>query len=127
MLWNEDARELRNVPVVRKFLQSSDERAVERRFSNKYFKLRTEYEDSQQYYRKLCENARQDSVLGAAGKISKWLESEQGQRHMMLRSYMLQINRIENAIKQSQNEEFSVQLRERADSLKKELVQKAAM
>ena len=46
---------------------------------------------------------------------------------MMLRSYMLQINRIENAIKQSQNEEFSVQLRERADSLKKELVQKAAM
>lgn len=127
MLWNEDARELRNVPVVRKFLQSSDERAVERRFSNEYFKLRTEYEDSQQYYRKLCENARQDSVLGAAGKISKWLESEQGQRHMMLRSYMLQINRIENAIKQSQNEEFSVQLRERADSLKKELVQKAAM
>lgn len=127
MLWNEDARKLRNVPVVRKFLQSSDERAVERRFSNEYFKLRTEYEDSQQYYRKLCENARQDSVLGAAGKISKWLESEQGQRHMMLRSYMLQINRIENAIKQSQNEEFSVQLRERADSLKKELVQKAAM
>ena len=127
MLWNEDARELRNVPVVRKFLQSYDERAVERRFSNEYFKLRTEYEDSQQYYRKLCENARQDSVLGAAGKISKWLESEQGQRHMMLRSYMLQINRIENAIKQSQNEEFSVQLRERADSLKKELVQKAAM
>lgn len=127
MLWNEDARELRNVPVVRKFLQSSDEIAVERRFSNEYFKLRTEYEDSQQYYRKLCENARQDSVLGAAGKISKWLESEQGQRHMMLRSYMLQINRIENAIKQSQNEEFSVQLRERADSLKKELVQKAAM
>lgn len=127
MLRNEDARELRNVPVVRKFLQSSDERAVERRFSNEYFKLRTEYEDSQQYYRKLCENARQDSVLGAAGKISKWLESEQGQRHMMLRSYMLQINRIENDIKQSQNEEFSVQLRERADSLKKELVQKAAM
>lgn len=118
MLWNEDAREMRNVPVVRKFLQSSDEKAEERRFSNEYFKLRTEYEDLQQYYGKLCKNAK-----GNYENISNWLETEEGQRYQMLRSRMLQINRIENAIKQYPNEDFSAQWRETADSLKKELVQ----
>ena len=122
MLWNEDAREMRNVPVARKFLQSSDEKAEERRFSNEYFKLRTEYEELQQYYGKLCKN-----VKGNHENISSWIETEQGQRYMMLRNYMSQINKIENDIKQSQEEAISAQWRERADSMKKELVLKTAM
>jgi len=123
MLWNEDARELRNVPVFRKFIQSSDEKAQEQRFTNEYFKLRTEYEDLQRYYGKLTKNAK-GGALEAADNISKWLDSERGQRYVMLRSYMLQIKRLENAINQSQDDAITSQLREQADSIKKELVNK---
>lgn len=123
MLWNEDAREIRNVPIARKFLQSSDEKAQEQRFTNEYFKLRTEYEDLQRYYGKLTKNAK-GGALEAADNISKWLDSERGQRYVMLRSYMLQIKRLENAINQSQDDAITSQLREQADSIKKELVNK---
>lgn len=123
MLWNEDTREIRNVPIARKFLQSSDEKAQEQRFTNEYFKLRTEYEDLQRYYGKLTKNAK-GGALEAADNISKWLDSERGQRYVMLRSYMLQIKRLENAINQSQDDAITSQLREQADSIKKELVNK---
>lgn len=123
MLWNEDTREIRNVPIARKFLQSSDEKAQEQRFTNEYFKLRTEYEDLQRYYGKLTKNAK-GGALEAADNISKWLDSERGQRYVMLRSYMLQIKRLENAINQSQYDAITSQLREQADSIKKELVNK---
>lgn len=123
MLWNEDAREIRNVPIARKFLQSSDEKAQEQRFTNEYFKLRTEYEDLHRYYGKLTKNAK-GGALEAADNISKWLDSERGQRYVMLRSYMLQIERLENAINQSQDDAITSQLREQADSIKKELVNK---
>lgn len=123
MLWNEDAREIRNVPIARKFLQSSDEKAQEQRFTNEYFKLRTEYENLHRYYGKLTKNAK-GGALEAADNISKWLDSERGQRYVMLRSYMLQIERLENAINQSQDDAITSQLREQADSIKKELVNK---
>lgn len=126
MLWNEDTREIRNVPIARKFLQSSDEKAQEQRFTNEYFKLRTEYEDLQRYYGKLTKNAK-GGALEAADNISKWLDSERGQRYVMLRSYMLKIKRLENAINQSQDDAITSQLREQADSIKKELVNKTQL
>ena len=122
MLWDDEARELRNVPVARKFLQTADEKAIERREANEYFKLREEYEGYKKYVGKLSENERQ-GVLGAKENSSKWAESEQGQRYLMLRPYMLQIKKLEDEIRDSKDETRTSALREWEDRLRKQLIE----
>lgn len=124
MLWDEDARELRNIPIARKFLRTVDEKDKERKATNDYFKLRTEYEDYQKYFRKLNEN-RKLGTPGASENMTKWMASEHGERYKMLEKYMKQINKLEDKIRDSRDEALSSKLRAQIDSMRMQLLDEA--
>lgn len=116
-LWDEDARELRNVPIVSKFLQNVDERAVERRDNNKYFDFREEYEDLQRDYRYVNEQPL-DSITGHADKLSEWLDKPAGRRFLILRDYMKDIDYWHRVAKNAPTE----RMKEQADSMGKDVM-----
>jgi predicted RNA methylase len=121
MLWNEDARELRNVPIVRKFLLSSDGRAVERRFSNEYFKLRDEYEESKKYLRKL-NDLDDDGAFGVADRVSRWLDTEKGTRYYLLDRYFKDLRALQLKMNEETDTEAINLYQQDMDSVKRELV-----
>ena len=123
MLWNEDARELRNVPVVRKFIQSGGERAEERRFSNEFFKLRDEYEESKKYLRKLGE-LDDDGVLGVADRVTKWSETDAGKRYELLDEYFRDLRMYQRELDNEDNDSIRNLIQHDIDSVRHELVQK---
>ncbi|MBQ9077394.1 MAG: hypothetical protein IJY31_06080 [Muribaculaceae bacterium] len=126
MIRNEDVRELRNVPVARKFLQSADERAKERRFSDMYFDLSEEYQESKEYLRKLTKLDR-DGVTGAADRVTRWLGTDAGKRHLKLDREFKRIKRMEREMERAETDETSLKLyRQKMDSLKHELVKMAS-
>lgn len=123
MLWNEDARELRNVPVVRKFIQSGGERAEERRFSNEFFKLRDEYEESKKYLRNLGE-LDDDGVLGVADRVTKWSETDAGKRYELLDEYFRDLRMYQRELDNEDNDSIRNLIQHDIDSVRHELVQK---
>lgn len=100
MLWDADSRELRNVPVVRKFLQNVDERAEERKVSNDYFKYKKEYDAGKIYLRKLTQ-LDDDGAIGAANRVSIWIDSEEGKRFLILKDYFKEIESLQRSAKQA--------------------------
>ena len=112
-LWDEDARELRNVPIINKFVQSVDERAVERRNNNEYFDLREEYEELQQDFRSLNEQPL-DSVSGHAEMLTNWLNTPNGRRYLILRDYIKDVDYWHNIGRNAPTE----RMKERADSMR---------
>lgn len=123
MLWNEDARELRNAPVVRKLIQSSDEKAEERRFSNDYFNLRTEYEESKAYLRKLG-NLDEDGIFGVANRVDRWLDTDAGRRHILLDEYFRELRRYQRELDSEDSDSIRSLIQHDIDSVKHELVHK---
>ena len=122
MLWNEDARELRNVPVLRKFVTQSDESAKMRRLNNDYFKLKEEYDETKDYLKQL-RKLDKDGAMGVADRVSRWAASEAGQRYRLLNSYFKQIDGWQHAIERGTDEQKLSQYQHKVDSLKSELVQ----
>ena len=126
MYWNEDYRELRNVPVLRTVIQSPDERAEERRFNNEYFKLYNEYKESKEYLRKLTALDK-DGVMGAADRVTRWIGSDAGKRHLFLDDSFKWIKELEREMEECESDDY---IRERyeqkIDSVKHELVNKAS-
>lgn len=123
MLWNEDARTLRNVPVARKFLRQSDERAETYKFNNDYFKIKEEYDESKKYLRKLG-TLDNDSIMGVADRVTRWLDSEKGQRYEMMNDYFKELNSYSRAINNEEDEQTLSEMQHDVDSIKRELVQK---
>ncbi len=112
MLWDEEARELRNIPIASKFAQSVDERAIERRTNNEYYDLRGEYEKLQLDFRHV--NAQPlDSVSGHAKKLTDWLDTPDGRRYLILRDYMKDVDYWHGVGKNAPTE----LMKERADSM----------
>ncbi|WP_301345894.1 LPD38 domain-containing protein [uncultured Muribaculum sp.] len=112
-LWDEDARELRNVPIVSKFVQSVDERAVERRNNNAYFDLVDEYDELQRDFRHINEQPI-DSITGHAERLTNWLNTPSGRRFLILRDYIKDVDYWRNIGKNAPTE----QMKERADSMR---------
>lgn len=123
MLWNEDARTLRNVPVARKLLSQSDERAETYKFNNDYFKIKEEYDESKKYLRKLG-TLDNDSIIGVADRVTRWLDSEKGQRYEMMNDYFKELNSYSRAINNEEDEQTLSEMQHDVDSIKRELVQK---
>lgn len=121
MLWNEDARELRNVPVARKFIQSSDERAEERRFSNEYFKLRDQYDESKKYLRELG-NLDDEGAMGVANRVDKWLDTDAGKRYELMDGFFKEVNSYQRALNQENNESIRNLIQHDIDSVRHKLV-----
>ncbi len=126
MYWNEDYRELRNVPVLRTAIQSPDERAEERRFNNEYFKLYNEYKESKEYLRKLTALDK-DGVMGVADRETRWIGSDAGKRYLFLDDYFKELKELEREMEEYESDDYIREIYEQEiDSVKHELVKRAS-
>lgn len=122
MLWNEDARELRNVPVVRKFVQSSNEQAEAQRFSNEYFKIKDEYDKSKKYLRDLGK-LDDEGALGVADRVNRWLDTDVGKRHELLDEFFKEVNSYQRELDKEDNDGIRNLIKHDIDSVKHKLVE----
>lgn len=124
MLWDEDARELRNVPVARKFLQSADERSEERKINNDYFKYKEEYDKGKIYLRKLTELDEGDGVLGKADRVTRWISTEEGNRFETLEEYFKDIEILQQDAKEAETDSILQSINAVITDRKREMAEK---
>lgn len=123
MLWSEDARELRNIPVARKLLTTADEQAKQRRFSNSYFKIREEYEKSKKYLSEL-RGFDKSGAGGVSDRVRRWIDTEAGRRYKLQDKYFKKIRLYQGRMDKEVSDSQLELIRADMDSIKRELVQK---
>lgn len=95
MLWNEDAREVRNVPVVSSFYQTSEERTVDRALNEKYHKALEELES----YNHLMRGYKKEAGKGLfeyAKLYSDLVESNKYNRAEIIKYFKKRVDEIED-------------------------------
>lgn len=120
MLWDEDMREVRNVPVVSRFLTSHDQRSRDMNVNNAYYDLIDEYERTDHAIRGYRKGMRQDAETYGT-KLSELMESDAFMRYQRMHGYKKAIDRLRRAIKKVDPED-AVELERRLYKLKVEMV-----
>ena len=95
MLWNEDAREVRNVPVVSSFYQTSEERTVDRALNEKYHKALDELYS----YNHLMRGYKKEAGKGLfeyAKLYSDLVESNEYKRAEIIKYFKKRVDEIED-------------------------------
>ena len=100
MLWDEDARTWRNVPVVSSFYQVSDERTSGSQVNREYYDVLDEVERTEYLYRGYNKRAKMGSIEYAE-KLNKLINSDVFKRYQKVNSYKKAITKLNEALKQA--------------------------
>lgn len=93
MAFGDEEFDIKKIPVVSSFVTEADDRAEERADRARYRQLKSEYDDLRQYHRRLV-TMPAETVEARAERVSKWLETERGQRFLDMQPFMKQINSV---------------------------------
>ena len=100
MLWDEDARTWRNVPVVSSFYQVSDERTSGSQVNREYYDALDEAEQTEHLYRGYNKRAKMGSIEYAE-KLNELINSDVFKRYQKVNSYKKATTKINEALKQA--------------------------
>lgn len=100
MLWDEDARTWRNVPVVSSFYQVSDERTSGSQINREYYGVLDEAEQTEHLYRGYNKRAKMGSIEYAE-KLNELINSDVFKRYQKVNSYKKAITKLNEALKQA--------------------------
>lgn len=100
MIWNEDQRVTRNIPVVSRFVSSTDERNAFARVNEEYFKFLDEYTITQQRLRGY-ENEADLNVLEYAEKQNLLHNSPAYERYLIMHDTQKEIRELNKLIKET--------------------------
>ncbi len=130
MLWDEDLRQWRNVPVASTFYQEGDERSNGSQLNREYFEYRDEHEDVEHmlsgYKRKIVEKHGKGDTEGEQEYreiLQDFVQSPEFKRYQALHPYVEAVSKCNSALKNLEGEDRK-RLESRMNELKKELVDK---
>lgn len=98
MLWNEDLREWRNVPVISSFYQTADERTTGSQVNREYYDAVDEMEDVQHSLSGYKNQVRMGNIEYAE-KIDELINSEVFKRYALVKGYHNAIQKASKALK----------------------------
>lgn len=98
MLWNEDLREWRNVPVVSSFYQTAEERTAGSQINREYYNAVDEMEDTQHLFSGYKREVKMGNIEYAE-KVNELINSEVFKRYGLVKGYSNAINKATNALK----------------------------
>ena len=100
MLWDEDARTWRNVPVVSSFYQVSDERTSGSQVNREYYDVLDEAEQTEHLYRGYNKRAKMGSIEYAE-KLNELINSDVFKRYQKVNSYKEAIAKMNTVLKEA--------------------------
>ena len=98
MLWNEDLREWRNVPVVSSFYQTAEERTAGSQINREYNNAVDEMEDTQHLFRGYNREVKMGNIEYAE-KINELINSEVFKHYQLVYNYDKAIDEARQALK----------------------------
>ncbi len=115
MPFNEDLQELRNAPVISRFMRSADSRSVQKRIDEEYFNNRNRFELIQQEvngYKKELNNPQTNDFDYAKYQTlyNKMINSDEYRKYIEFKEMDEVLKRMRDAFKQSGNEELEAQM-----------------
>ena len=115
MPFNEDLQELRNAPVISRFMRSADSRSVQKRIDEEYFNNRNRFELIQQEvngYKKELNNPQTNDFDYAKYQTlyNKMINSDEYRKYIEFKEMDKVLKRMRDAFKQSGNEELEAQM-----------------
>lgn len=120
MLWDEDMREVRNAPVVSRFVTRHDQRSRDMNLNNAYYELIEEYEQTAHALSGYRNKARLDSVAYAR-KLAELMESDEYARYKKARGYKKAIDYLRSRLK-GVDPDSAVKVERKILELKKEMI-----
>ena len=115
MPFNEDLQELRNAPVISRFMRSADSRSVQKRIDEEYFNNRNRFELIQQEvngYKKELNNPQTNDFDYAKyqTRYNKMINSDEYRKYIEFKEMDKVLKRMRDEFKQSGNEELEAQM-----------------
>ena len=115
MPFNEDLQELRNAPVISRFMRSADSRSVQKRIDEEYFNNRNRFELIQQEvngYKKELNNPQTNDFDYAKYQTlyNKMINSDEYRKYIEFKEMDKVLKRMRDEFKQSGNEELEAQM-----------------
>ena len=98
MLWNEDLREWRNVPVISSFYQTAEERTAGSQINREYFNAVDEMKDAQHLFSGYKREIRMGNIEYAE-KVNELINSEVFKRYALVKGYDKAIKKASDALK----------------------------
>ena len=98
MLWNEDLREWRNVPVISSFFQTADERTAGGQINREYYNAVDEMRDTQHLFSGYKREIKMGNIEYAE-KINELINSEVFRRYALVKGYDKAIKKASDALK----------------------------
>ena len=98
MLWNEDLREWRNVPVISSFYQTAEERTAGSQINREYFNAVDEMKDTQHLFSGYKREIRMGNIEYAE-KVNELINSEVFKRYALVKGYDKAIKKASDALK----------------------------
>ena len=98
MLWNEDLREWRNVPVISSFYQTAEERTAGGQINREYYNAVDEMRDTQHLFSGYKREIRMGNIEYAE-KINELINSEVFRRYALVKGYDKAIKKASDALK----------------------------
>ena len=98
MLWNEDLREWRNVPVISSFYQTAEERTAGSQINREYFNAVDEMKDAQHLFSGYKREIRMGNIEYAE-KVNELINSELFKRYALVKGYDKAIKKASDALK----------------------------
>lgn len=115
MPFDEDLQELRNAPVLSRFMRSADSRSVQKRIDEEYFNNRDRFELIRQEvngYKKELENPQTNDFDYAKYQTlyNKMINSDEYRKYIEFKEMDKVLNKMRDAFKQNGNEELEAQM-----------------
>ena len=123
MLWDEDYRNVRNVPVIKAFFNQSDERTSYSQVKKDYASFKDEYEETVRRingYKK--EMKRPETALEYAERTQFLNESIQMRRYDVMRKYEKQLSKLYKQMKENPDPEIQKSINVTINQIKADAV-----
>lgn len=104
MIWDEDERMWRNVPVANRFISGSDNKIEFRKVNEAYYQCMDELKETEQRLRGY-ENEAEMGIEEYAEKYDFLNESKENERYQIMKEYKSVIDDLRKVIKESDQEE----------------------
>lgn len=123
MIWDEDQRVMRNVPVVNRFLNGTDDRNAFSRVNEEYYHYLEEFRETEQRL-KGYEKEADLGIMEYAEKVNFLEYSKEYQRYEIFKDYQKELKELQTEIKEAVDKDERRFLENQLNFVKMELVER---
>lgn len=123
MIWDDDQRVMRNVPIVNRFLNKTDDRNAFSRVNEEYYHYLDEFRETEQRL-KGYEKEADLGIMEYAEKVDFLEYSKEYQRYEIFKDYQKELKELQTEIKEAVDKEERAFLENELNFVKMELVER---